>query len=829
MPHSDSNSTTAPRFLANMRPSILIVDDQPSNIQMLRKALAGLADMHFAIDGPGALDQAMKLRPALILLDIDMPGMDGYAVLAALRAQALLDDALVMFITSHAHQELSALRAGGIDFLQKPLDQVVARARVENLLELSMAKRQLSRAQRDLETVLFHLPAFVAQWDRDLRNLFCNDRAGLWFGASAAELRGRMLADVAGPAVWPQLAPWIEAAHASGDAATFDLELPGPDGEPIFGQAALVCQREHGVAEGYLLLITDVTPRRRAELALRDEQERMRITLHSIGDAVIATDMAGLVTFCNPIAESMTGWLDSEACGQPIEQIMPLTLGIGGATTRNPVRLALAEQRIVGMALDCCLRRRDGRHFAVEDSAAPIRDHAGIVRGAIIVFHDVSETRAMAVKMTHLANHDPLTNLPNRMLLRDRCEQALQTARRHGARIALLTIDVDDFKMINASAGYSDGDSILQSLAQRLRGILRATDTLSREGSDEFLVLLSEVRHVDEVNQFCQRVRQVLAEPFHVSEHTFTLKASIGIALFPDDSVDVEQLYSHANSAAYRAKREGRNCWRFYSHDIEESLRTRMALQRSLQHAMETRAFDVYYQPKVDLLTGAIVGAEALVRWRRGDGVLVGPADFIAGTEESGLIVELGLFVLEEACRAAQLWQSCGAGISVAVNVSPRQLTEDTFAGRVSDILERTRLPAGLLQLEITEGTLVNQLEHHRTAMEWLKDHGVLIAIDDFGTGYSSLSYLKRFPIDVLKIDQHFVRNLLVDRSDRAIITAIVQMAQGLGLQLVAEGVEDAGQAETLAALGCRTAQGYFYGRPMPLPAFRQLLESRCP
>lgn len=824
MTHFDKHQMIAPRFLAETRPTILIVDDQPLNIQLLRNAIAGLAEVHFAIDGYTAVTQALQLCPALVILDIDMPGMDGFAVLGAIRSHSLLDDALVMFITGHEHQELAALQAGGIDFLQKPLDHVVARARVENLLQLSMAKSQLRRAQRDLETVLFHLPAFVAQWNRDLLNLFCNDREGMWFGIKAEDMRARPLSELAGPAAWAQLAPHIAAAHSCDGAATFDLELQGSGKSVIYGQAALVCQRERGVVEGYLLLITDLSARRRAELALRDEQERIRITLNSIGDAVIATDIEGLVTFCNPIAESMTGWLNSEALGRPIEHVMPLTIGNDGPETRNPIRLALAEQRIVGMAMDCCVRRRDGRSFAVEDSAAPILDHAGVVRGAIIVFHDVSEARAMAVKMAHLANHDPLTNLPNRMLLRDRCEQALQQARLHGTRVALLTIDLDDFKLVNASVGYGEGDGILQSTALRLRTILKVTDTLSRQGSDEFLVLLTDVQEIEEVTQFCDRVQSLFDESFVASQQSFSLAASVGVSLFPDDSANVEQLYSHSDSAMYRAKQEGRSCWRFYSHEIEERLRSRVALQRGLHEGLERHEFEVYYQPKLDLHTRTIVGAEALVRWRKQDGSLVGPAEFIEAAEECGLIVELGLFVMEEACRAASAWQSDGESISIAVNVSPRQLAETSFASRVNRILDRTHLAAGLLQLEITEGTLVDELAHHRSTMAGLKERGVLIAIDDFGTGYSSLSYLKRFPVDVLKIDQHFVRNLLVDRSDRAIVTAIVQMADSLGLQVVAEGVEDAEQAEALAALGCRIVQGYFYGRPMPLRDFQHLL-----
>lgn len=806
---------------------ILIVDDQPANLHLLREAIAGLAEIYFAIDGNGAIAKAKQLRPALIILDIEMPGMDGYAVLNALRADPNLDDCLVIFITAHerGRHELPALNAGGIDFLSKPLDLPIARARIGNLLKLSMAKRQLLRVQQDMEAVFFHLPAFVAQWDMSLQNLFCNDRNGDWFGIDATQMRGRTLGEVFGPTMASILAPQI-ASTLEQDAVTFDLEFSGPDRTARFGQVALVCQRqsELGQPAGLLMLITDLTARRSAELALLDEQERIRVTLNSIGDAVITTDPAGLVTFCNPIAESMTGWFNAEALGRPIEHVMPLSVGVDGHEARNPIRLALAEQRIVGMAMDCRLHRRDGRSFAVEDSAAPILDHAGIMRGAIIVFHDVSEARAMAVKMSHLANHDALTNLPNRMLLRDRCEQALHKARRHGGRIAMLTIDLDHFKVVNATAGYGNGDLVLQQVAQRLTSALRGSDTLSRQGGDEFLVLLTEIGQIDEVNEFCARLRELIKAPFQIDQHTFSLTASVGIALYPDDSADVEQMYSHADSAIFRAKRDGRNRFRYFSQELEDSMRTRVALEHALGVALSERQFEVYYQPKINLATGKIVGAEALVRWNCSSGKVIGPSDFISLMEDNGQIVALGQFVLEEACRAAQNWRTDDESISVAVNVSPRQLAEEGFVYSVRDVLERTGFAGNRLQLEITEGAMVNELTHTRASMACLKKMGVLIAIDDFGTGYSSLTYLKRFPIDVLKVDQSFVHNMIDDSSDRAIIAAIIHMAASLNLQLVAEGVEHPDQAEMLMAMGCKVVQGYLYGRPMPLTQFNALL-----
>jgi len=804
--------------------SILIVDDQQSNILLLRDAVMGMAEIHFATDGATALQIAVDVRPTLIILDIEMPGMDGFAVMNGLRQRGLLEDTLVMFVTGHLHHELAALEAGGIDFLTKPLDKRIAQARIGNLLQLEVTRRHLKTAQRDLSAVLHHLPAFVAQFDNSGHNRFCNDVAGAWFGIPAAEMRERTLEEISGP-VWIDIMPHLVLAREQLEAVDFDLELSNSiGGKTILCHASLVCQREKSEVEAFLLLLTDMTARRRAEMALRDEQERIRITLQSIGDAVIATDTAGCVTYCNPIAESMTGWPDLEARGLPIERIMPLSIGADATPIGNPIRVALAERRIVGMAMDCSLRRRDGRIFAVEDSAAPILDHAGELRGAIIVFHDVSEARAMAVKMTHLANHDALTNLPNRMLLRDRCEQALQNAQLTGTQVALITIDIDGFKAINASFGYDGGDEMLRMAAERLRQILPATDTLSRQGGDEFMVLMNSVSDVAQVVSFCQEAQDVLANAFHLRQQKCKVTASMGVSIYPRDSSNLEQLYAHSDSALYRAKRDGCHCWRFFSQEIEDSLHARLVLRSAIGTALERGEFEVYYQPKVALESGAIVGAEALVRWRRSDGAVVGPAEFIEAAEESGQIIELGAHVLEQACRDALGWQRSCRKVSVAVNISPRQLEAADFVHVLESILERTGFPPELLQLEITEGSLVSEMEHHRSTMDSLKARGVMIAIDDFGTGYSSLSYLKRFPVDVMKIDQHFIRNMLDDRNDRAIVVAIVQMAHSLELEVVAEGVEEPAQAQALEALGCQVVQGYLYGRPMPLTEFKTRL-----
>lgn len=804
-------------------PPILIVDDVVANVEQLGIALRGLAPVLFATSGAAALTLAELHVPDVILLDIEMPGMDGYEVCKALQASPRTARCAVIFVTSHpawAH-ELMALNQGAIDFLQKPFDFAVARARVRNQLALQRRTRELRAARRDLMELVHALPAFVAYWDGQFVNRFSNDREARWFGLAPDEMRGKSLEHVMGGENAAQL-----RALASGmeENAQLELRVDGACDAPLYCQAALVRRCRPGEGEGWLLLLTDVTAARQAQLALRDEREKLRITLTSIGDAVIATDCQGLVTFINPVAESMTGYGYSEAVGMPVEDVMPLCDGASGQVSVNPVRMALRENRIVGMAFDSQLIRRDGRRYAVEDSAAPILDAEGVQSGAIIVFHDVSEARAMAFKMTHLAQYDALTDLPNRVLLRDRTSQALEHAGRTGTRVALLLLDLDNFKAINSAIGHAIGDALLKQLAERLRGALRVSDTISRQGGDEFVILMPALEEIAYADQVARTLLALVATPLWNAGVRYDLTASIGLSLYPDDCSEQDAMYRHADAAMYKAKQEGKNRHHFFAADIEEKLLARNSLDRELRIALDERQFTVSYQPKVDARDRRILGLEALIRWRRIDGSMVSPVEFIPLAEETGMIVQIGAFVLEQVCEALAALKEAGCATRIALNISGKEFQEEGFADRVEAAITRAGVPASLLELEITEGTLMHDIVRSRANLLRLKHIGVSISIDDFGTGYSSLAYLKNFPIDILKIDQSFVHDMLANRSDASIISAIIHLAHSLGMELLAEGVEQQAQADALVAMGCTAMQGYLYARPMPLSDLRAAL-----
>lgn len=431
---------------------------------------------------------------------------------------------------------------------------------------------------------------------------------------------------------------------------------------------------------------------------------------------------------------------------------------------------------------------------------------------------------ALRVEAKRLANHDVLTGLPNRILLQDRTEQALQKARRSSGRVGMLLIDLDNFKVINDSMGYSIGDMVLQEVAARISGCLNMEETASRQGGDEFILLLPEVVGFNSIEDFALRLLTIISTPFSIRGNRYDLSASIGISVFPEDSDDMESLHRHADAAMHQAKLLGRNRYCFFSSHIESSMRARHVLERHMRNALEEGVFEVFYQAKVDALHNYIIGMEALIRWRNPEGVLVSPADFIPLAEETGLIIPIGKYVLLQACKDTKKLRELGHDISISVNISVVQFREASFLTMVEDTLLVSGLDGRYLELEITEGVLARDIDITREHLCHLKTLGVRISIDDFGTGYSSLAYLKRFPIDVLKIDQSFVRDMLADKSDLAIIEAIIKLGHALGLELVAEGVETPEQARELLKLGCQLVQGYLYCRPMNFSQIKSFL-----
>ncbi len=452
---------------------------------------------------------------------------------------------------------------------------------------------------------------------------------------------------------------------------------------------------------------------------------------------------------------------------------------------------------------------------------------------ATVRAHTMTEAaEGAAARMSFMAEHDFLTGLPNRSLLSARLGQSIALAQRHGKHVALLYMDLDHFKHINDSLGHTVGDQLLQSVAKRLQRYIRLSDTVCRQGGDEFVVLLAEVDSVSDAELAAEKLIEAMAEPYLIGTHRLHVTLSIGISLFPDDGKDAETVLSHADIAMYHAKRSGRNKYQRFTPDMNVRAVARQSVQQALHQALEQREFVLYYQPKVNLETGAITGAEALIRMRQADQPLVNPTQFVNIAEDCGLILPIGKWVLREACRQTQAWLQDGFDMGqIAVNVSVVEFHSKDFLSGVRAILDDTGLDPRHLELEVTESGLMHDTETTVAVLRGLKELGVQIAIDDFGTGYSSLSYLQRFPIDTLKIDQSFVQDIDGEsgESGEAIVSAVVAMCMSLNLRVVAEGIESPQQLAFLQSRQCTEGQGFYFSRPVPAEEFTTLLQAGTP
>ncbi len=535
-------------------------------------------------------------------------------------------------------------------------------------------------------------------------------------------------------------------------------------------------------------------------------------------------DRESRITFANRALERHLGKPREAILGHSPREVYPADL----AAKYRQDDLRVLQGETLNLIEEMVSLDSEQRKRYIEIVKTPTYAPDGSINGIQGIFWDITARKSAEEQIEYLAHHDPLTDLPNRVLLRDRFLQAQGQAARSANRVAILFLDLDHFKLVNDTLGHPIGDRLLQAVAERLRRGVRETDTISRQGGDEFVIVLPELADPESAGSIAGKLMEQMHEPVRVNGHRLNVTFSLGIALYPDDGEDFDTLMKKADTAMYSAKEAGRNTLRFFTAAMNVEAAARLKLQNRLQRALEKEELVLYYQPQFDLASGRILGAEALLRWRDPERGLVPPGEFIPVAEDTGLIGPIGEWVIGEACRELRRWHEAGAtDLSMAVNLSPVQFRRSRLVEIAARALQENRLPAECLEFELTESLLIREDAAILETLTALKGLGVKLSIDDFGTGYSSLAYLKRFNVDKLKIDQSFIRELCSNPDDEAIVSAVITMARQLRLRTVAEGVENAEQATMLRRFDCDEVQGFLFGRPMPAADFQALLGHR--
>ena len=689
---------------------------------------------------------------------------------------------------------------------------ITERTRTEALL------RESEQRFRDLAA---NLPGAAYQWVERADG----SRGFVWVSPRLGELFGLTEAQIADPSSFihpDDLQRWrdsIEKSRVTGGVWNFEGRLQRPDGTTRWWQGISRPSRVTDAEVVYNGVMLDITDRKVAENELRLAAN----VFESSQEAVMIMDEARRVVSVNRAFTAVTGLRRDEVVGH-----LPVVLESGRHDADFLESLWIAAQDDAGWEGELWLRRRDQLVFPAWTRLSAVRDESGAVTHYIGIFDDVSERKAQEARIHHLAQHDFLTGLPNRALLEDRMRKALPLAQRTASRVAVLFLDLDRFKMINDSLGHQMGDQLLKQVARRLAGCVRAADTVSRQGGDEFVLLLQDIAEPGDVAAVARKVLEVIAEPFSIDGMNLSVTPSIGIAVYPEDGTEFPALLKNADAAMYHAKSVGRNNYQFFTADMNARVLERVDIEARLRRALARNEFRLHYQPRIELATGRIAGLEALLRWTDPDlGVM--PAErFIPVAEESGLIISVGEWVIREVCRQCAAWRDDPHfDVPVSVNVSAVQFRQRGLEEVIESALAANAIPPAKLELELTESAIIEDVEQARGMLDRLKSRGIRLSVDDFGTGYSSLAYLRRLPIDRLKIDRSFVNDVTDDPEDAVITTAIIGMAKTLGLKTLAEGVETPAQLAFFRDRGCDEAQGYLLARPMAPDTLLAWLEGR--
>ena len=713
---------------------------------------------------------------------------------------------------------------------------------------------QIEEELRLLKTSIETISTGITIADIDGKILYTNPAEAMMHGYTVEELVG-MNVSIFSPdnrkkkrnskevSAWKE---WTrEVTEIRKDRTTFPVQLKSipvkdPDGNPsciitIAEDITLRKQAEEALQNAHNELEQKVMERtgelresnRMLEQELLERQaveNRLRLLgkfFANTNEAVLITDSQARIMEVNDAFTRITGFEKEEVIGK-----RPTVLRSYRNSKRNHMQIWKSILRNGGWQGELWDRRKNGEIYPVWLSIGPVRDDANAVSHYVAIASDISAMKKTEERLEHLAHHDSLTNLPNRVLFSDRLMQAVALARRNKKMIAVMLLDLDRFKEVNDTLGHRLGDQLLVEVSRRLRYGIREADTISRLGGDEFAVILSEISDIGSAAQIAQHFIYTVSEPFEIEGHEIYITTSIGITIYPADSDDVEPLLKNADTAMYYAKSRGKNNFQFFTNEMNRRIIEKLFIESKLRHALEQKEFQLYFQPQVETKTGYIVGMEALLRWINPELGDMPPSKFIPVAEDTGLIIPIGEWIIQEACRQARAWQEEGLPmLNLSINLSARQFHKQTIIETISGLLKETGFDPHQLELEITESVIMQDVDENIETLRRLKDLGLRLSIDDFGTGYSSLNYLKRFPIDVLKIDQSFVMDITSDPENSSVVSAIIALAHSLNLKVIAEGVETAEQLDFLKERGCNEVQGYYFSKPIPGHLVKDLFE----
>ncbi len=767
-----------------------------------------------AADCASARAKFNEQRPDIVLLDVLLPDGDGFSLCRELLASPGGKDLPIAMVTGlddidSIHR---AYESGATDFITKPVSWGTLPYRIQFILRASRAFRDASISEGKTRALLAGIPDIILRIDRDGHVI------DMQVGAYVNDMEEWVVHDpdtgeghLPGP-VYRTLATPIRRVFAGQGEQLVEFEWTQKNHLRTWEARLILRERDEMV-----MVVRDISQRKQQEAELRLWGK----VFEGSNEAILITDSKLRIVLVNKTYEKIMGFTEEEVLGVDTAKIGAQLHSHG--FFRNLVSVLKERGYWQGELVN---RRKNGERFPTWYSISQVLNAEGQPENYIAIFSDISERKKSRERIDFLAHHDSLTELPNRALLNDRLEMAINTAKRRNEKVGILFIDLDRFKNINDSLGHSAGDQILRQTAARLTAAVRNDDTVARLGGDEFVVLLPRVRDERSLAEVAIKLREELLKPYTLEDMPLHLSPSIGIAVYPDDGDTPSTLIKNADAAMYLAKEKGRNNYQFYTPILNARTLDRLKLEYDLRSALDQGQFELHYQPQIDVRSKQVYGAEALVRWRHPERGLVPPNHFIPIAEEIGLIIPLGAWVIAEAARQVKQWQSAGfSHLVVSVNISALQFHQAGFLNEVQKLLEQAGTAPSSLELELTESMLMSDMDVSIQVLQAFRDLGYRIAIDDFGTGFSCLNYLRRLPVNILKIDQSFVRDMQTDSASLAIVTSIIRLADSLGMETIAEGVETVEESQVLASQGCELMQGYYFSKPLPVAQFEEWLQ----